>query len=78
MKRTCIYCHKPGGKGPRELRPYGPNGADVCAECVLGSSHPEREEQAKQAFAKQIMISGPLVLIAEEQAGPRLLRKIKA
>ena len=30
------YCGQPDGKGPRELRPYGPDGADVCFECAMG------------------------------------------
>jgi hypothetical protein len=39
----CYYC----GPTARELRPYGPGGADVCP-CVF--DEPDREAGAKAAF----------------------------
>lgn len=72
MLRTCYHCGLPGGTGKRELRPYGPGGVDVCAECVLGDkAHPERENVAKQEPAKRFLHTGPLILDPSEQSGPR-------
>lgn len=77
MKRHCYKCKQPGGGGKRELRPYGPNGADVCAGCVFGNdeSGPDQAllEQAKKQLAKQVAMAGSRVLVlgAGEQAGPR-------
>ena len=42
--RTCCYC----GSHERELRPYGPGGADLCFPCMKAT--PGREEQAKSAY----------------------------
>lgn len=78
INRKCIHCNQPGGTGPRELRPYGPNGTDVCAECVLGPKAPEaRKKLASKALIRQISQPGPLVLDAAEQAGPRPLKSNK-
>lgn len=68
--RYCIHCLQPGGIGPRELRPYGPGGRDVCAECTFNGP-PERLKQAEQELGKRLMTSGDLVLDAREQVGPR-------
>jgi hypothetical protein len=73
--RTCVHCKQLGGKGPRELRPYGPGGADVCAECTFRGP-PERLKRASQELGKRLLHNGPLVLDDREQAGPRqVLRK---
>ena len=53
IDRKCFYCGKPGGKGPRELRPYGPDGADVCAECVVHGKDPKRTKIAEEQFLKK-------------------------
>jgi hypothetical protein len=50
--RFCLYCGKKDGKGPRELRPYGPNGADVCAECVMHNT--DRNDAARLQFQKML------------------------
>ena len=44
MTGRCHYC----GPTTRELRPYGPGGADICHPCMKAS--PEREEAAMQVF----------------------------
>lgn len=72
LERKCIHCKQPGGKGPRELRPYGPGGADVCAECVLGN--PKREKVAKHQLGQRLLTADPLLLDATEQVGPRPLK----
>ena len=41
---SCCYC----GSTERELRPYGPGGADICFPCATET--PEREEAAKGVF----------------------------
>jgi hypothetical protein len=46
--RQCCYCHQPNGKGKHELRPYGPDGADICFGCM--TSTPEREAAAGRRF----------------------------
>lgn len=71
--RTCMHCKRPGGTGPRELRPYGPGGRDVCAECTFNGP-PERLEEAARAFGARLLDSGPLVLDSREQVGPRAVR----
>lgn len=68
--RFCMYCLKPGGIGKRELRPYGPGGRDVCAECVFDGP-PEREQEAKQQLSMRLLTSEPLLLDSDEQIGPR-------
>jgi hypothetical protein len=74
--RYCVHCKRQGGSGPRELRPYGPDGADVCAECILGpGAPPEREATAKQELGKRHMYPGTLLLDPTEQVGPRPLLK---
>lgn len=74
-ERTCIYCGKPGGKGPRELRPYGPSGADVCAECTFHGP-PERVIEAEKQLSIRLVQPGPLVIVPEEQVGPRSSKKV--
>lgn len=73
-ERTCIHCKRPGGKGPRELRPYGPGGADVCAECTFNGP-PARLKEAEQQLGMRLMHPGTLLLDPEEQIGPRPLKK---
>lgn len=70
VTRTCMHCKRPGGTGARELRPYGPGGQDVCAECVLDGP-PEREQEAKKHLAARLLHPGPSLLDAEEEVGPR-------
>ena len=68
MKRKCTYCG-----GSSELRPYGPNGSDVCFTCATAT--PEREAQAKQAFIRQISTNEVLVLDPRMESGPVPLLK---
>jgi len=75
VERTCIYCGKPGGKGPRELRPYGPNGSDVCAECVFHGP-PERVKEAKTQLSMRLMQPVTLVLDPADQIGPVPIKKV--
>lgn len=78
-ERRCMHCKQPGGRGPRELRPYGPNGQDVCAECVLGKGAPgERAATARQQLGRALMAPGPLILDTSEQAGPRPMKRGKS
>lgn len=51
-ERVCMYCKQPNGGGPRELRPYGPGGADVCFECALAS--PEKRRETEREFAAKL------------------------
>jgi hypothetical protein len=69
-----MHCKRPGGTGPRELRPYGPGGQDVCAECTL-CGPPEREREAKRQLTKALSRPGPLLLDPSEEVGPRPLRR---
>ena len=50
--RVCYRCKQPGERvGKRELRPYGPGGADICAGCMFGEGGraPDPEIQAEAA-----------------------------
>lgn len=75
--RTCYKCHQPEGIGKRELRPYGPEGADVCAGCVFGTDgngpNIDLLNEARYQLSKRLMGSEPLLLDATEQVGPRPL-----
>jgi len=51
-EKRCYYCNRPDGKGPRELRPYGPGGAYVCAECIMGDL--EKDNAAAKQFAEML------------------------
>lgn len=73
-RRTCMHCKLPGGVGPRELRPYGPGGRDVCAECTF-KGPPERLATAKAGLSKRLLATEPLLLDASEQVGPRPLKR---
>lgn len=60
----CYYCGT-----DKDLRPYGPGGADVCFPC--GTATPEREDDAKRAYLTLLDAAetfGP-VMIGTEQ-GP--------
>jgi hypothetical protein len=71
--RSCHYCGQPNGRGPRELRPYGPNGADVCAECTIGAKKtPAREAEAKRQLRGALAGPGPHVLTPD---GPKRLSR---
>ena len=74
-ERSCVYCGQPGGKGPRELRPYGPDGNDVCAECVFNGP-PERLKEAERHLGKCLLHPGTLLLDPKEQIGPRPVKKL--
>ena len=55
--RSCCYCKST----EKELRPYGPNGADVCFECAMET--PERMKTANEMFTKLLQgISGTAVI----------------
>lgn len=77
VDRVCYKCKRGNGKGARELRPYGPNGQDICAGCVFGedgnSPNPEAENEAKRQLTKRVMSPGPHVL--DPDVGPIPLRK---
>jgi hypothetical protein len=77
MERRCYKCKQPGGKGKRELRPYGPNGSDVCAGCVFGTDEkgPNEKliEEARKQLGKQMAMVGDEIAVIDptEQVGPR-------
>lgn len=79
ISRFCSVCKKPGGTGKRELRPYGLNGADLCAGCVFGEDDKKPNQkllnQAKNQMEQQIAMAGSqtLILDTREQIGPRPL-----
>lgn len=62
---TCYLCQRPGGKGERELRPYGPRGEMVCFECGMRD-----EETTRKAFDKQLDAAGPVAVIDGTGVGP--------
>ena len=71
--RTCVHCGQPGGVGPRELRPYGPGGKDVCAECTFNGP-PARLKEAEKQLGARLLEPGTLLLDTRDQVGPRPLR----
>jgi hypothetical protein len=71
--RYCMCCLRVGGPGRRELRPYGPSGRDVCAECVFDGP-PERMEEAERQLERRFLSQEPMILDPSEQVGPRPLK----
>jgi hypothetical protein len=70
-ERVCFYCKM----GMKELRPYGPNGEDVCAECV--KRDPEKNKIAEDRFMKLMNMAGKatgLVLLTDRGPVPVPLR----
>ncbi len=64
--RFCCRCERPNGPGPRELRPYGPGGKDICAECGLA---PANVETTRTEFESKLgAVSGPAILTED---GPK-------
>ena len=57
--RKCFKC----GDALSELRPYGPEGADVCFECM--TSDPDLEEIAKGNFL-DILGENPMILVDQD------------
>ncbi len=74
-KRACYLCKLPGGAGPRELRPYGKDGQDVCSGCMFGEGgkrpDPAVKREAEKQLAKRMGVAGTMVLDPGEQVGPR-------
>lgn len=72
--RACHVCGRAGGFGKRELRPYGPGGADVCAGCVFGENGGRpaaaRVAEAERQLGARLLTSEPLVLDVRDQIGP--------
>lgn len=66
---SCYYCKQPNGKGPRELRPYGPGGADVCAGCTMGDK--KRNAAAQKQYGKQLDAAGDVAVMSDLSV-PRL------
>lgn len=66
---TCHYCQS----ADKELRPYGPGGADVCFSCAMET--PEREQQTANAFGALLdgaaAASETGVVIIGDADGPR-------
>ena len=63
---ACFYC----GSVEKELRPYGPDGSDVCFPCATAT--PEREIATESAFGAlldAVSAVSPIVIIGGEK-GP--------
>jgi len=69
-ERKCYYC----GTDSKELRPYGPEGAWLCFDCM--TADPAREVEAERQFKEQCAAAGSVVIIGEE-TGPRPLIRSK-
>ena len=69
-ERYCMHCLRLDGRGPRELRPYGPGGRDVCAECTF-KGPPERLKEAERQLGVRLLPGETLLLDDRERVGPR-------
>lgn len=77
---TCHRCHRPHGKGKRETRPYGPDGAPLCAGCMFGEDgatpDPDVQAEAKRQFADRLAAAerasadGRAIIADDMPAGP--------
>jgi hypothetical protein len=53
---ACFYCDK-----TTDLRPYGPDGADICHKCATAT--PERRAAAEAEMERYInAIDGPIII----------------
>lgn len=67
---TCHYC----GPTDRELRPYGPGGADICHPCM--KANPERERAAQRTFGALLDANAAIgsgVVVIGSESGPQPL-----
>lgn len=62
-KRSCCHCKRTD----RELRPYGPGGADICFPCM--KEDPAREKTAKAELGKAFEAAGPVAVLTPR--GPK-------
>lgn len=62
----CRYCGK-----EKDLRPYGPGGAQVCFKCAMET--PERKKTTEDQFKAALEADGPVELFidGENGKGPR-------
>jgi hypothetical protein len=58
----CCYC----GTVEKELRPYGPEGKNVCFRCAMET--PERVAEAENQLAQALGEAGPVATLTS--AGP--------
>lgn len=63
MTHSCTYC----GTKEEEMRPYGPDGAWLCFDCLMRD--PEIEAAATKQFFAQLDACGSVALIGTE-VGP--------
>ena len=54
MTENCHLCHRPNGKGKRELRPYGKGGAPLCAGCMFGEGGAVPDADAQVEAGRQL------------------------
>ena len=55
--RTCHVCN-----AECDTRPYGPNGEEICIDCLAGAS-PLLEQQTALAFALQVIACGDYAIM---------------
>jgi len=68
-REECYLCHKAEEDDPEvELRPYGPNGAWLCFDCMIAS--PEREAAAKAVFGAQLDAAGQVAVATRDGPVP--------
>lgn len=65
MPNVCCHC----GPTSRELRPYGPGGADICFPCM--KKDPKREKAARAELGKLFDAAGPVAVLTPR--GPKPL-----
>ena len=53
--RKCYYCNTPE-MSRNHLRPYGPNGALICFDCM--KADPKREAEAERQFGAMLEHAG--------------------
>jgi hypothetical protein len=72
--QVCSICEKPENKddGNSELRPYGPNGSNVCAGCFMGGSselkaviHKNMTEAVDKAYDQADENGGGMVVFGD-------------
>jgi hypothetical protein len=60
---TCCVCNQPGGRGARELRPYGPGGKPICYECGM---RPENVAEVERQFNARLDFAGPIAVLTPD------------
>ncbi len=74
----CHKCKRPASEiGPDALRPYGPNGEDICFACATATpaDHAAARTKLHERLARENAKAGPDGILIFAEGGPRGVKK---